>query len=341
MKRKVIGIDLDATLAQYSGWSPVVGEPYPGAGEFLAHLKNDGWTVCIWTSRSDVQVRDWLFKHNLNLLIDFINESPYPTDSVKQSFDLYLGDEALRFHSPDNFGLVVEEIKRIGQSRHWGTDSFERDVVFSDRNPLPYYQGTGKLYLDIFDGLTEKLWGMKASYKPIAVMTICSHAKPYAKSWIHCEIRKALHSAVIMTGQIHTKMLDQIDYIHISNAGIIPHESSKTESMVNRYDWNGADITKEEVKDLLRERIRDRLRKWYSEWGIHYKGIIVYLRPSGNTIKAVRESKIPCSFPSVREYPSPVWAEFPDVDDCLADPRNTQVLQLHVRNEMFSRWLKK
>jgi hypothetical protein len=336
---KVIGIDLDATLASYSGWlgCPNIGEPYPGAAGFLSYLKSSGWTVCIWTTRAEGYVRNWMVEHGLAGMVDYVNESPYPTDSNKQSFDVYIGDEAIRF-TGGGYQRIIDEVETTGKSRHWGEDSFERNVVESDRNPLQYYQGTGKLYLDIFDGLTEKLWSTKTEYRPIALLTICSHAKPYSKSWIHCEIRKSLHETTVMAGQSHTKILNQIDYIHISSAGIIPHEAGKTESLVNRYDWNGADIKKEEVRELLRDRIKTRLQNWYSNFGIKYQGIIVYLRPSGNTMKAVVEAKIPCKIPFVQEYPSPGWLEFPDVDDCLADPRNLQVLQMHTRNEALKRW---
>jgi hypothetical protein len=343
MSTKVIGVDLDGTLAEYSGWKGCdkIGDPLPGAAKLLSCLKAAGWTVCIWTTRSDVYVRKWLSAHQLTPFVDYVNESPYPTDSGKQSFDLYLGDEALRFSGPDSVETLLEKIGRIERSRHWGSsDSFVRNAIESDHNPLLYYQGTGKVFLDIFDGLTEKLWAEKKDYNPVALLTICSHAKPYSKSWIHCEIRKALYSSDIVAGQSHTKLLKKIDFIHLSSSGIIPHETSIS-GMVNRYDWNGADIKHDEVKTLLRERIKIRLQTWFSTYGTKYNTIVVYLRPTGNTLAAVMESGIPCKVSTVVEYPSHPWMENPDVDDCLADPLNLQILQMNLRKVVLGKYLTK
>lgn len=313
---KVIGIDLDGTLAEYVEWQGVdiIGQPYKTAPWFLHALKERGWVVCIWTTRADIYVRKWLEEHNLIQYIDFINDSPYPCEAHKRSFDVYIGDEAIRFE-----GEFYELFKNLHTDRHWGSEGgFDRDVVESDRNPELYLRGTSKTYLDMFDGLTESIWRLRRRKARYAFLTICSHAKPYSKSWIHCEIRKLLHNQ---------ELLQSLDYIHISNAGIIPHEASGEEafSIVNRYDWNGAEADPA-VTELLRKRITQRLASWYRIAGIKYEKIFVYLRPSGNTMQAVKASQIPAIFIPVRELDSPEWMDLPDVDDCLANPINTQLI---------------
>lgn len=308
---KAIGIDLDGTLAEYKGWQGAhhIGAPYPGAAAFLRQLRRDGWTVCIWTTRARVYVQRWLKEHSLEALVDYINESPYPCDDHKRSFDVYVGDEAVRFD-----GDYMSVLAKLTPYRHWSQtpDSFTRDPVEGDRNPLLYYKGTGKLYLDAFDGVTENAW---FGWEPAqtAFLTICSHAKPYSKSWIHTEIRKHLWEI----GE-----LGMLDYIHISSAGIVPHSASQEFGELNRYDWNGADITDDRVKDALRHRIAQRLRWWWDRVGQGYARVFVYLRPTGNTLRAVRDSGIPCTVIPVAELPSPPWTGEPDVDDCLADPVN-------------------
>lgn len=312
---KVIGLDVDGTLAAYTGWRGIdkIGVPLHNAKEFVALLKKDGWTVCLWSTRADVYVLQWARQYGIEF--DYINASPYAGDSLKQSFDVYLGDEAIRFDG--SFNVAYREITELGKTRHWGSDTFERNRVESDRNPEPYYRGTGKLYLDIFDGLTERLWSTR-DVKDTAFLTICSHAKPYSKSWIHTEIKKRLYVSGI----------ENVDYVHISSAGIIPADACHSESIVNRYDWNGAEIQDPEVTTMLRERIKSRLLTWYELAGRYYTNRLVYLRPTGNTLRAVQETGLPITVLPVTEYPSPPWMDFPDVDDCLADFRNLQNIRV-------------
>lgn len=58
-----IYMDMDATLAQYSGWVGVahIGDPYPGAKEFLASLKQAGARIVLYTARlnTNLNAKDW------------------------------------------------------------------------------------------------------------------------------------------------------------------------------------------------------------------------------------------------------------------------------------------
>lgn len=77
-----IAVDLDATLATYKGWNGIteIGEPIPGAREFLKALGNLGH-VLIYTTRTNIHnaveadvdreylvsmVENWLLKHHMH-----------------------------------------------------------------------------------------------------------------------------------------------------------------------------------------------------------------------------------------------------------------------------------
>lgn len=315
---KVIGIDLDNTLAEYERWQGVetIGPPKTGADNFLRILHDAGWTICLWTTRARVYVLHWLDLHNLTNYIDYVNDSPYPCEDHKRNFDIYLGDEALRFTG--DYETALTQITNIALSQN----AFDRVLVESDRNPSLYYQGTGKVYLDIFNDLTSQLWSKRIPKRSIAFLTLCSHAKPYSKSWIHCCIRERL---------FHDMLLDKIDYIHISSAGIIPHDATKEpSSIINRYDWNSAEAPDDTIK-LHKLRIAERLNLWYDITGKYYNAIYTYLRPNGNTFQAIQTTTLPLNIIPVQPLPSPPWLDFPDVDDCLANPINLAQIAVTIK----------
>tara|TARA_Y100000310_G_scaffold340952_1_gene438478 strand:- start:458 stop:832 length:375 start_codon:yes stop_codon:yes gene_type:complete len=117
---KVIGLDLDGTLAQFTGYKghEVVGDPYINTKHFLQYLKKEGWTTCIWTCRSTETAERWVHKHRFKHLIDYVNDSPYPSQSAKLTFDVYLGDEAVRYN-----GNFFEILDKLEKPRHWGSDN--------------------------------------------------------------------------------------------------------------------------------------------------------------------------------------------------------------------------
>ena len=53
MHQKLIGVDLDATLAHYAGWTGIhsIGAPLEWAAPFCQALKDMGCTVSIFTTR--------------------------------------------------------------------------------------------------------------------------------------------------------------------------------------------------------------------------------------------------------------------------------------------------
>lgn len=79
MKRDIC-VDLDGVLAQYDGWRGVdhIGDPIPGAREFLAELQVE-YNIVIFTTRCNPEVNhgresadllakrveDWLRKHDM------------------------------------------------------------------------------------------------------------------------------------------------------------------------------------------------------------------------------------------------------------------------------------
>ncbi len=77
-KKYTIAVDLDGVLAHHDGWKglEVIGEPLPGARDFLLQLKNRG-KVIIFTCRGNssfynetkescyMVIRDWLDKYNM------------------------------------------------------------------------------------------------------------------------------------------------------------------------------------------------------------------------------------------------------------------------------------
>jgi hypothetical protein len=67
-----IGVDLDGTLSEYTGWSPIIGPPVPKMMERLYKwLHTPGIQVKIFTARATMgdheiqKVKDWLWANGL------------------------------------------------------------------------------------------------------------------------------------------------------------------------------------------------------------------------------------------------------------------------------------
>ena len=58
MSKKTIAIDLDGTLASYSGWKGLehIGDPLPGAQELIGRLIDEGFDVVLYTTRTNPDV---------------------------------------------------------------------------------------------------------------------------------------------------------------------------------------------------------------------------------------------------------------------------------------------
>lgn len=284
----VIGVDLDGTLAAYQGWTTPedVGEPDVKLVQLLAELKSAGCVLCTWTCRANHVVEAWLEKHELRYLFDHINESPYPTETAKASFDLLIDDVGFHWHPKAEPSAVMNRLSKL--SAGIMDADISRDVDFSDRNPKVFYQGTGRMFVDHFENKWKGLWSDHKFEKPTAFLTICSHAKPYSKSWIHASLRGHLYGM---------NALDRVDYIHLSGAGIIP-ASGEMVYPFNAYDGNMAEAT-DNARAHLRTVLTRRLGEWFDMYGDRYENFVVYLRNKGNTIKAVREAIDPRNDPRI------------------------------------------
>lgn len=102
MAKKTICIDFDGVLADYSeGYQgkDIFGEMLPNADIATQVLKNNGWTIIVWTTRPVTDaLKDWLKENKISY--DYINENPdQPKDtSEKLMADIYLDDRAMTFH---------------------------------------------------------------------------------------------------------------------------------------------------------------------------------------------------------------------------------------------------
>jgi hypothetical protein len=317
----VIGIDLDGTLADSAEWfgGDVVSAPAPHMVELMRKLHEAGHLICIWTCRADYVADKWLAQHGLREYVHAINRSPYPTESGKASFDFYIGDEAIRWDG--DAGSILDLISNSSKGKK--ASDFDRDSFFSSHNPVPYLSGVGKAYVDMFETHWREAWQKhERKGKSIAFLTICSHAKPYSKSYIHTSVRAALHSGGYLAA---------CDYIHISNAGIIP-ASAEMVYPFNAYDWNGEYCTPE-VREYHVQTIERRLADWLQEHGGSYRRIVFYLRGNGNTCGAVRNVLSCNPLPNAvlveadaGEEHYPQFVHERDVDDCLTSHANLRNL---------------
>lgn len=96
-RRPVVAIDLDGTLAQYDGWNgDEIGEPKPGAREFMQALRNRGYVLTVFTVRGDQDaIANWLNAHQIPF--DFINDSPGQDETMsgKVLADAYFDDHSV------------------------------------------------------------------------------------------------------------------------------------------------------------------------------------------------------------------------------------------------------
>lgn len=307
-----IGIDLDGTLAKYDRFiaPDVIDEPDFNFVNLVHSLYAQGHNLYIWSCRADHIIEQWLIKYNLAHYFDGINTSPGTSDSIKPNFDYYIGDEAIRW-SGNNIKRILDIIYGNPKPNRYTT---ERDKDFMSHQPVPYLAGTGRGFLDMFETHWRNLWKKHdTDDKQIALMTICSHAKPYSKSFIHSMIRKRLHYA---------DLLDSVDYIHISNAGIIPSNAEMTYPF-NAYDHDGSQMS-EDTKLYFSKVLEKRMRYWASHYA-NYKHLVVYLRKGKtwySTAVGLSLLKPIMVEVSTEEYQYPKFVALPDPDDCLTSEAN-------------------
>ncbi len=118
-KGRTIAIDFDGVLADYSkGFQgeDVFGEMIPGADNATKVLKENDWTIIVYTTRpaSDA-LKKWL-KDN-HITYDYINENPNQPEGCKGCkliADVYLDDRAINFR-----GEWPWSIRSIADFKPW------------------------------------------------------------------------------------------------------------------------------------------------------------------------------------------------------------------------------
>jgi len=137
---------------------------------------------------------------------------------------------------------------------------------------------------------------------PFAFFTICSWGKPYSRSYVHNRIREGLFDA---------NLLDKVDYIHMSSAGIVPFDCELWYPFFS-YDWNNDCIDDEVTFKLLRDRLSARLTEFIERMG--YAEMFFYIRPSSNTSAAVKVARKRLGEPTAKRmhyvFPSHIEADY-------------------------------
>lgn len=89
-------IDFDGVLAQYDGWKgeDALGDPAPGALEFVKRLLDEGHTIAVHTTRPSGVIHRWLEKHGF--MLDGYREMIY-ANREKPPALVYIDDRGFRF----------------------------------------------------------------------------------------------------------------------------------------------------------------------------------------------------------------------------------------------------
>lgn len=112
MNNKTICIDFDGVIANYQGWQGTdkFGEPVPGVQNATKVLKEEGYTIIIFTTRKvTVALKKYLADNHITY--DYLNENPdQPKDSNagKPMADIYLDDRAVCFRG--NWKYALQDI---------------------------------------------------------------------------------------------------------------------------------------------------------------------------------------------------------------------------------------
>jgi hypothetical protein len=120
---KTIVVDLDNTLADYSGGyeanKDFPGEPRKDVLSGLLTLKQSGFIIGIYSTRNTALVKQWVKRWRLEKVIDFVNEHPDQPDgcSYKPIAHCYIDDRAIRYNGT-NMQAIVDMILS-GASDRW------------------------------------------------------------------------------------------------------------------------------------------------------------------------------------------------------------------------------
>lgn len=147
-------------------------------------------------------------------------------------------------------------------------------------NPLLFLKGVGKDYMDnpIFNNAHKKIIN---EYKPassgkIALFTVCSWGKPYRQSYIHYFILRSL---------IKANLLDRLQLIVVTNAGVVPYELSDNYPYF-AYDWDPL-LETPEIKKLYIEILNKRLNEFLEHKKKYYSKFCCYLRHQSESYQSI------------------------------------------------------
>jgi len=167
---------------------------------------------------------------------------------------------------------LLLEIEKLNE-KNWGHLEF-----------MPYLAGQSLKMLRIFEPYHKTILKyFEPSGKKIALVTMCSHSKPYSKSWIHQKMDSYLSS--------YSKSIPPFEKWHISSGGgMVPAELEQVYPFC-AYDWNS-----EEVDEQTLRAHRSTLRRRFENWLEYYvkrssvRHIILYTRGGGNTGRALKRA---------------------------------------------------
>jgi hypothetical protein len=115
---KIACVDLDGTLAHYDDWKGEehFGNPIEGAASAMVKLKEKGWTIIVFTTRSNKKAIKGFLDEN-NIVFDHINENPHQPENAiggKPFADVYIDDRAISF-----YGKWDETLERVENFQPW------------------------------------------------------------------------------------------------------------------------------------------------------------------------------------------------------------------------------
>jgi adenylylsulfate kinase len=114
-RRKTLAVDFDGVIADYTGWKGegVHGAPRRDVLEALETLQREEWKIVIHTTRSDVDITDYLANHQVPY--DEINRnSDYRNLGGKPVATVYWDDRALRYS-----GDATQDLRIIREFTTW------------------------------------------------------------------------------------------------------------------------------------------------------------------------------------------------------------------------------
>jgi hypothetical protein len=89
-KERIVSIDFDGVLSKYDGWkgAEILGDPFPGAKEFVLRLTETGYTPVVFTARKAARVKRWLVEFGFPDIE--VTDRKYPSVA-------YIDDRCIRF----------------------------------------------------------------------------------------------------------------------------------------------------------------------------------------------------------------------------------------------------